>query len=155
REALRLAEELAAEQLGLLDYRALRTAYRFSLAFLLRVTGRYPEAESAYQEVISELAALGREFPEVPQFRARLASAEYQRGEVLAYLKRPRESESTLERAINLAEGLATEFPGVPAYHLTPAQALATLAQQALDRGETHAARRFNERAIRHLESVL
>ena len=43
----------------------------------------------------------------------------------------------------------------MPSYRVTAAQALASLAQQSLDHGETDRARRFNERAIRHMESVL
>ncbi len=155
REALRLTEALVAEHPGLLDYRTLRALYRSSVAFLFRITGRYLESESAYENVVADLEALQQEFPGVPHLRASLASACNQRGAVLDLLKRPRESESTLARAIGLAEGLAAEIPGVPSYHVTAAQALGSLAQQSLDRGETDRARRSNERAIRHMEAAL
>ena len=155
REALRLAEALAAEHPGLLDYRALRASYRSSIAFLLRATGRYLEAESAYEEVVAELEALRREFPELPQFRAGLASACNQRGAVLDLLKRPREAESSLERAIDLAEGLAAEFPGVPPTASRPPRPSPRSRNNPSIDGETDAGRRFNERAIRHMESVL
>jgi hypothetical protein len=74
---------------------------------------------------------------------------------VLDLLKRPRQAETSLQRAVDLAEGLAAELIGVPTYRVTSAQALASLAQQSLDRGETEAARRIHERAVRHMESVL
>src|SRR5262245_33077463 len=153
--ATQIAEALAAAQPGLLDYRVLSTAYRSSLAFLLRATGRYVEAEPAYEGVVTELEALLREYPELPQFRAGLASACMRRGEVLGQLNRPREAESSLIRAIELAEGLAAEFAGVPAYRVTSASALAALAERSLDRGELDQARRYNERAVRHMEPVL
>jgi serine/threonine protein kinase len=150
--ALEIAEQLAAEQPGVVDYRALAVLFRASLAFLQRATGRNDEAAIAYDRCLSELESLIMEFPQMPQLKASLASTCYQRGETLGVLKRLPEANESLEQASRIAESLAEQWPQVPGYHVTAAQASTSLAQLALNSGESNLAREYHQRAIHHLE---
>src|SRR5262249_11774958 len=90
----------------------------------------------------------------VPQFRASLASALYQQGEVFGGLKRTEQARAVLERSAGLMEELVADFPVIPGYSNTAASVLASLAGLDLENGRTEEARRFVGRATRHLDVV-
>ena len=103
-----------------------------NVALLMKNLARWEQSEPALDQAISDLEALRREFPEVPEVRALLAEAHDSRGYILRVLGRPREAEPAFEAAVALADTLAAEFSGVPRHLARAATALAQLGQLVL-----------------------
>jgi tetratricopeptide (TPR) repeat protein len=88
-----------------------------NLGTILKALGRGVEAEEACQRAVTVLEKLADEFPNVPQYRADLASCHNQRGSLLRELGKPPESEMSLRQALAILNKLASEHPAVPRYH--------------------------------------
>jgi serine/threonine protein kinase/tetratricopeptide (TPR) repeat protein len=120
---LRLLEKARARYRELLldqsddpDIRRQTALGHFRVGQILRLLGRYDEAEAAYGEAIALLGPMADAHPEQPELRRHLADAHNYRGEVFRLSRRFEPARADYDTAAGLQERLIAEYPNEPAY---------------------------------------
>jgi serine/threonine protein kinase/tetratricopeptide (TPR) repeat protein len=88
----------------------------FQVAFLRKLVGQEITAEADYRQAAGLLAQLADDFPDVAEYRDKLAASHNNRGVILADLGSPQEARAAFRLAVALREPLVKRFPKVLFY---------------------------------------
>jgi serine/threonine protein kinase/tetratricopeptide (TPR) repeat protein len=107
--------EAITQELGeTAEARFLRARGYFKVARLRHLLGEPDEA--GWRQAVALLEQLAADFPDVPQYREKLARSQDYLGNELTELGKRAEAETALRRALDLLGRLAGDFPKVAAY---------------------------------------
>jgi serine/threonine protein kinase/tetratricopeptide (TPR) repeat protein len=96
--------------------RSLRAEGAHRVAVLRSKLGQGEEAVQGYREAIALLEGLAKDFPAVPEYRARLSSSHNALGILLEHRGQESDAAASYRRALELQEKLVADFPAVPKY---------------------------------------
>src|SRR5262249_53302642 len=107
--------EAITQELGeTAEARFVRAKGYYEVAHLRNLLGEPDEA--GWRQAVALLEQLAAEFPDVPEYREKLARSQNRLGIELAELGKRAEAETALRRALDLRGRLAGDFPKVAAY---------------------------------------
>jgi serine/threonine protein kinase len=111
REALALGRHLSADFPARDDFRRQLGAVQYSLAKLLRDSGRQEEAERLYTEALRAQKQLADSHPTNPEYRHELALSQGDLGWTLIVTHRLGQAETVLSEALAIGKQLVADFP--------------------------------------------
>lgn len=137
----------------------LSTAHRYWGRLIRKIIpssrDRWLEAEASLRQALVIDEGLVRDYPQVPIYRANLASTLDLLGSVLDAIGKPAEVGQLQRRSLEIEQKLAAEYPKVPDYQ----SALGTMANShatvLMGRGKWEEARQQLEQAITHQKAAL
>jgi eukaryotic-like serine/threonine-protein kinase len=155
REAIALAERLAAERPDLPDARHLLGMALHHLGLsLIRDSRGEEEAAKHFDRELEIFERLARDYPDAPNYRRELASALCASALILERAGDHLAAEEKIARAETLASRLVRDYPGIPSYRVEWGVALGNLGDLMLDRHATDEARERLEQAVELLQSA-
>lgn len=114
RDARTIAAELAAAHPDVAEYRGDLAAIH---SYLANILGAEDEAEAFHREAVDSFQQLTAQFPNEPEYRLGLGTAQLHRSAYLGNLRKQYEESLAEGRAaLALRKQLAAEFPAIPEY---------------------------------------
>lgn len=96
------------------EARLLRARGFVSVAHLRGLLGDQPQAEAGYRQAVRLLEQLVADFPDVAEYRQKLAQTHHNLGIVLAELGKQEEAEAAFRQAMALRQRLVEDVPNEP-----------------------------------------
>jgi tetratricopeptide (TPR) repeat protein len=124
------------------------------MADVLRLLGRYGEAEEAYREALAQFGRLPADRHQQPEHRRAVAESHNFLGEVLRLTGRPGPAQTAYEEALAQQKQLAGDDPDEPAYRQDEARTRYNLGILLRQTGQPREARAFLEQSLRTLTAL-
>jgi tetratricopeptide (TPR) repeat protein len=134
-EARRIRQKIADEHPGNAEYRHDLAVTFGSISFVMRDSGRLPEALAAQEASLAILRSLAEVYPGALEFRCNVANSLIEIGDHARALGRPAQSRTSYEQGVAILEGLLDAVPEFTKARIIWLQGLRGLGAIQLDAG--------------------